>query len=42
MLIDEKSRLNFVPGRYHSYSNTGYVVLAYLVEKISDSISLTF
>ncbi len=35
MLIKHKMPLNYIPGRYHSYSNTGYVVLAYLVERIS-------
>lgn len=35
MLIQHNMPLNFVPGRYHSYSNTGYVVLAYIVEKVS-------
>ncbi len=35
MLIKNNMPLNFVPGRYHSYCNTGYVVLAYLVERIT-------
>jgi len=35
MLIKNNVPLNFVPGRYHSYCNTGYVVLAYLVERIT-------
>lgn len=42
MLIQNKMALNFVPGRYHSYSNTGYVVLAYLVEKISGQFFADF
>lgn len=42
MLIEHNMPLNFVPGRYHSYSNTGYVVLAYLVEKISGNYFADF
>ncbi len=42
MLMKHHLPLNFVPGRYHSYSNTGYVVLAYLVEKISSEFFADF
>jgi len=42
LLVKHQLPLNFVPGRYHSYSNTGYVVLAYLVEKISGKFFADF
>ncbi|GIV33003.1 MAG: hypothetical protein KatS3mg031_0538 [Chitinophagales bacterium] len=42
MLIKHHLPLNFVPGKYHAYSNTGYVVLAYLVEKISGEFFADF
>lgn len=42
MLIKNDMPLNFVPGRYHSYCNTGYVVLAYLVERISGQFFADF
>ncbi len=32
---DMKPKLNFKPGRYVSYSNTGYVFLALIIERIS-------
>jgi CubicO group peptidase (beta-lactamase class C family) len=42
MLIKNKTALNFVPGRYHAYCNTGYVVLAYIVEKVSGEFFADF
>ncbi len=42
MLIKNDMPLNFVPGRYFSYCNTGYVVLAYLVERISGQFFADF
>ena len=34
-LITQQKKLNFVPGLKHDYSNSGYVVLAKIVEKIT-------
>ncbi|HXH17512.1 MAG TPA: serine hydrolase domain-containing protein [Chitinophagales bacterium] len=42
LLIKHNMPLNFVPGRYYSYSNTGYVVLAYLVERITGKFFADF
>ena len=42
LLIDQNAALNFVPGKYHSYSNTGYVVLAYLIERVSGKFFADF
>ena len=36
LIIDNNPRLNFRPGRKHSYNNTGYAMLALLVERVSD------
>ncbi|MDO9510644.1 MAG: serine hydrolase domain-containing protein [Bacteroidales bacterium] len=35
LLIKHKTPLNFTPGRSFNYSNTGYAMLALLVEKVS-------
>ncbi len=35
LMIEHKSPPYFLPGKKYDYSNTGYVVLAYIVEKIS-------
>jgi CubicO group peptidase (beta-lactamase class C family) len=35
LLIDNNPRLNFPPGRKYFYSNTGYVILALLVERVT-------
>lgn len=35
MMIEYKPRIEFLPDRRYKYSNTGYAVLAYIVEKIS-------
>lgn len=42
MIIKNPKPLNFVPNRYHAYCNTGYVVLAYLVERISGQFFADF
>ncbi len=35
LLIDKNAQLTFKPGQRHVYSNTGYAMLALLVEKVS-------
>jgi CubicO group peptidase (beta-lactamase class C family) len=35
LIIDNSPKLNFKPGRNHDYSNTGYTILALLVERVS-------
>lgn len=35
MMIKHELPLNFTPGKYFSYANTGYVVLAYIIERAS-------
>jgi CubicO group peptidase (beta-lactamase class C family) len=35
LLIDNDPKLNFRPGRKHYYNNTGYAILALLVERVS-------
>ncbi len=42
LFIKQSLPLNFTPGRLFSYSNTGYVFLALLVEKVSGELFANF